>query len=192
MRELDIVLAAGRCAWRSWLRKNHRSSPGIWLVFAKARARARGGLSYEEAVEEALSFGWIDSLVKRRDETTYLQKFTPRKAGSAWSASNLARWKKVCAEKRVTAAGRAVGSPRGAEAAARERKRPICNDTVPGWLSRALRAHGEAWRAFSSLAPSHRRRWVYWITSAKREETRQRRLAEAIRLLRKGEALGLR
>ena len=91
MTDVPTLDIRRRAEWRAWLRENHASSPGVWLVFHKNHTGVES-IPYEDAVREALCFGWIDSLVKRLDEDRYLLKFTPRKPASKWSDSNRVRW----------------------------------------------------------------------------------------------------
>jgi len=177
---------ATRASWRAWLAAHHRNEAGVWVVYFKKRSERRG-VSYEESVEEALCFGWIDSLIRRIDDDRYARLFTPRKAGSQWSATNRRRWAKVVAEGRVTAAGRAR-APEPASSATRER----APESLSPDLERALRRDRKAWSHFERLAPSHRRRYVGWIMTAKKPETRKRRLGEAMERLARGETLGLK
>jgi uncharacterized protein YdeI (YjbR/CyaY-like superfamily) len=183
MKTLDV---RSRTAWRRWLAKHHSSATEVWLVFHK-RHTGVASVPYEDAVEEALCFGWVDSLIKRLDEDRYARKFTPRKADSRWSTSNRRRYAKLRAAGLVAAAGltrrptsRSGDAPR------------VSKTVVPAYIAKALKARQTAWKIFQSLAPSHRRRYIGWIDSAKQEQTRQRRLNEALRLLLDGQQLGLR
>jgi uncharacterized protein YdeI (YjbR/CyaY-like superfamily) len=171
--------------WRRWLAEHHDRESEIWLVFHK-RHTGRPSIAYEDAVDEALCHGWIDSLVKRLDDASYARKFTPRKADSRWSALNRERYARLQAAGRLKAAGleRAPSSRRSDP--------PPVPARVPGYIARALRRHGKAWAFFQSLAPSQRRLYVLWIDSARREETKARRLQQAIAKLAAGEKLGLK
>ena len=185
------LLVTTREAWRSWLAEHHASETEVWLVYHK-RASGKPRIPYEDAVEEALCFGWIDSLVRRLDEDRFAQKFTPRAAKSRWSDLNRARFAKVVSEGRMTPAGLAKSPPpptSGNRARERPRPRPI---EVPDYLVRALKRHRLARINFERLAPSHRRMYVLWVDTAKREDTRQRRLAEALALLARNQKLGLK
>jgi len=175
-----------RAAWRAWLRKHHREAAEIWLVFHKQHT-GKPSVDYEAAVEEALCFGWIDSLVRRLDDDRFARKFTPRTAESRWSASNLRRYASVEARGLLTAAGRAR-PPTGRIAVAPPRREWV----LPAYLKRALKANPRAWRHFEQLAPSYRRKYVGWVDSAKRAETKARRLREAVQRLARGEKLGLK
>ncbi|MGE0160686.1 MAG: YdeI family protein [Gemmatimonadales bacterium] len=177
-----------RRAWRTWLERHHGSSAGVWLVFHKQHTGV-ASVPYDDAVREALCFGWIDSLVRRLDDDRYARKFTPRKPGSAWSASNLERWAELDAAGALAPAGRAA-SPKGAPRATPPP--PTDVPELPGYIADALRRNRKAWAFFQGLPPGERRRFVGWIHVAKKAETKERRIREAVRLLAKGERLGLR
>jgi len=176
-----------RESWRAWLEKNHERSDEVWLVFFKKHTD-RPNISYDAAVEEALCFGWIDSLIKRLDEDRYARKFTPRTNTTKWSESNLARFEKLEASGRMTAAGRAVRDP-SVTPVVPPSKRPL---EIPAYFREALDGNEQARAFFDALAPSYQRHFVGWVDSAKREETRQRRLAEALTLLENHQKLGLK
>jgi uncharacterized protein YdeI (YjbR/CyaY-like superfamily) len=167
-----------RKAWRAWLARNHATAKEIWLVCPKAHT-GKPRVAYGEAVEEALCFGWIDTTAKRLDEDHYAQKFTPRTNIRNWSALNLERFRRLVAGGLMTAAGRAK-LPAGVKAPP---ERIQSGDPVPRFIATALAARPAARRSFLALAPGYRRDYLRWITEAKRPETRQRRLAEAIRRL---------
>ena len=143
-------------------------------------------VDYEAAVEEALCVGWVDSLVRRLDDDRFVRKFSPRKPGSAWSTSNRRRYAKVRAAGLLAPAGeahkpgrRSGDAPRPPPETARE-------------VEAMLRVNRKAWERFGRLAPSQRRAYVGWIASARREDARQRRVREAIRLLAAGRTLGVK
>lgn len=100
-----VLSVTDRSEWRTWLRKHCKREKEIWLIFYKKRS-GRATISYEDAVEEALCFGWIDNLMKGIDETRYAQRFSPRRKGSVWSASNIKRLQRLAKQKKLTAAGR--------------------------------------------------------------------------------------
>ncbi len=183
-----------RPAWRAWLAANHDRETEIWLVYAK-RHTGQPRVEYADAVEEALCFGWIDSIVRTIDADHYAQKFTPRKAKSKWSALNRERFARMVREGKMTAAGLAKAPPEEAGAAVPQSPQPPAGegeDAVPPYIEEALRANGAAWTNFSRFAPSYRRLYVRWIEDAKREETRRKRLAEAVSLLERNQKLGLK
>jgi uncharacterized protein YdeI (YjbR/CyaY-like superfamily) len=182
--------ARTRERWRAWLEKHHASESEVWLIFHKKHT-GKPSVAYGDALDEALCYGWIDSLVKRIDEDRYAQKFTPRKADSNWSTANLKRYAALKAANRLAAAG-LERSPKG---------RPIVDGPPPASLpspgarrnaEQALKKDALAWRSFQALAPSHQRRYISWIALAKREETREKRVREAIAMLRDGKPLGLK
>ena len=179
-----------REAWRAWLSAHHATASEVWLRYAK-RHTGEPRVEYAAAVEEALCFGWIDGLVRTVDQFYYAQRFTPRRPGSKWSALNRARFARLLQEGRVTKAGLAQAPP--VEPVEREMgDRAPRSAAVPAEFRRALRANPAAWRAFEGLAPSYRRLYVKWITAAKRETTRARRIGEAVGLLAAGQKLGLK
>jgi len=151
------------------------------------RHTAKRSVDYEGAVEEALCFGWIDSLVRRLDDDRYARKFTPRTAQSRWSASNRRRYAAVEARGLLTEAGRARPPSARSTVAPPHREWPMRK-----YIEQALKADTRAWRRFRALTPSQQRKYVGWIDSAQRVETKQRRLSEAVRLLAHGEKLGLK
>ena len=174
-----------RADWRRWLAKHHASSPGIWLLRQKKHTGVEA-MTYEELVREALCFGWIDSLVKRVDEYRYAIKVTPRKPTSKWSEINRKRWKQLEADGLLSAPGLAA-APTGKSYAPRPQI-----PALPAYIAKALKRNVRAWRHFQALAPTHRRDFVVWIHTAKRPETRERRIRESIALLSVGKKLGLK
>ncbi|MDQ6677358.1 MAG: YdeI/OmpD-associated family protein [Acidobacteriota bacterium] len=178
--------ARSRQEWRNWLQEHHDSEPGIWLVFHKQHT-AEASISYDAAVEEALCFGWIDSIVMRLDDDRYARKFTPRKPDSRWSTTNRLRYADLKSRRLLAAPGleRAPTSRSG------DAPRPSAS-AIPPYIEKQLRANALAWEYFERLAPSCRRQYVGWIDSAKREETKEKRLREAIGLLAAGKKLGLK
>jgi uncharacterized protein YdeI (YjbR/CyaY-like superfamily) len=176
-----------RAEWRSWLRGHHDSVAEIWLVFRKRHA-GNEGIPYEDAIEEALCFGWVDSLVRRLDEDRYARKFTPRRPDSRWSKTNLRRYADLEARGVLEHAGR-ERAPTGKVAVA---PAPWEGPRLPKYIEKALRGNPAAWATFEGLAPSYRRDYVGWIDSAKRDETKERRLREAIESLAASRKLGLK
>jgi uncharacterized protein YdeI (YjbR/CyaY-like superfamily) len=171
--------------------ENHDRQRGTWLVFHR-KSTGRPALEYEESVEEALCFGWIDSLIKRIDDDSYCRKFTPREDGSGWSKANKKRVEKIVREGRMTAFGLAK-----VEAAKRSGRwetnpRPVVSLDVPKDLSGALARNRTAKAFFERLAPTYQKHFIGWIVTAKRPETRVKRLKESLALLEKREKLGLK
>ena len=186
---LKTFRATDRESWRAWLARNHASEREVWVVFPKKHTREQC-MSYEESVEEALCHGWIDSIIKRIDETRYARKFTPRTDNQNWSELNKRRVAKLIQEGRMTEIGLAKVSYPNAEVQPRRTKPKAL--PVPAFMERGLCKKKPAWENFKHLAPSHKRNYVLWISTAKREETRAKRLQEAIRLLMRNEKLGLK
>ena len=182
--ELEMHIRS-RQHWRTWLTKHHRSSPGVWLVRYKTHA-AVTSIPYEDMVREALCFGWIDSLIKRLDDDRYAIKVTPRQPTSKWSDINRKRWAELKAAGLLTPAGLAAAPTDNSYA-----PRPVIPE-LPVYIARALKANFKAWEFFRELAPTYRRDFVVWIHTAKRPETRERRIRESIRLLAAGKKLGLK
>lgn len=175
-----------RQAWREWLAEHHDSVAEIWLVFHK-RHTGVPCLEYEEAVEEALCFGWVDSLVKRLDHDRYTRKFTPRKPDSRWSSINRRRY----ADLKSRGLLAKPGLERPPTSRSGDAPRPAAS-RLPAYIEERLKRNARAWQFFQQLAPSYRRAYIAWIDSAKREETRRKRLDEAVRLLAAGRKLGMK
>jgi uncharacterized protein YdeI (YjbR/CyaY-like superfamily) len=188
---MTLLHPTTRADWRAWLAANHDRETEIWLVYNK-RHTGEPRVEYDDAVEEALCFGWIDSIVRTIDENRYAQKFTPRKVKSKWSASNRERFARMVREGKMTPAGMAKAPPPEEDGDAAKAPAQRVGDSVPGYIEEAFRDNGAAWTNFSNLAPSYRRLYVGWIEDAKREETRRKRLAEAVGLLEQGKKLGLK
>ncbi len=176
--------------WRMWLAENHATAQEIWLIFYKKHTR-EPGLSYEEAVEEALCFGWIDGILKRIDDRKHTIRFSPRRKNSIWSQQNKKRVRKLIEEGRMTEAG--LAKVREAKANGQWDKAALRENAtqVPPELTAALAQNKKARQNFATLAPSYRKQFIYWVASAKREETRQKRIAETVRRLATGKRPGM-
>jgi len=178
-------------AWRAWLEKHHTTEQALWLVlYKKHTGKAR--LVYEEAVREALCFGWIDGIRKRIDDETHMIRFTPRRPNSMWSPSNKKRVAQLIADGRMTEAGLAQvrEAKRNGQWDKADVPRPVPD--VPAELVEALARNKTAQRHFDALAPSHRKQYIGWIAGAKREVTRAKRAAEAVQRLAGNEKLGMK
>ena len=191
MRIGKTLSARTREEWRHWFEEHHDTADEIWLINPK-RSSGKARLPYNDAVEEALCFGWIDSIVKSMDDEKFAQKFTPRRDCAKWSALNKRRLRKLIREGRMTEAGLAKIdlAMLGKEAHAKQSKGDL--DAIPRFMKEALMANAKAWENFRNLAPSYRRHYVGWIMHAKKEETRERRLREAVSLLEQNKKLGLK
>lgn len=187
----EELCAADRGKWRAWLTENHSTKNEVWLLFCKQHT-GKPSVSYDDALDEALCFGWIDSIVKRLDDERYMRKFTPRKRGSVWSEVNKRRVERLIHEGRMEEAGmtRVMEAKKSGEWSKRRAREKQLK--VPTFFGKALTANKKALEHFNALAPSYRRNMVGWVSSAKKEETRKKRLAEVIRVLERGEKLGLK
>ena len=189
---MTTVFIQTRAAWRRWLAANHDRTPaGIWLGFKKGEA-AKAWLTYDEAVEEALCFGWIDSIIKRVDDETYVRKFTPRKADSLWSRLNKERIARLIAAGRMTPHGLALVEAARRSGTWDRDPRAGLSFEAPAEFTAALAQKAKAQAFFDQLSPTCRRHFLGWIASAKRPETRARRINEAISLLAAGRKLGMK
>jgi uncharacterized protein YdeI (YjbR/CyaY-like superfamily) len=187
--ELHELILADAAAWRTWLAEHCGSSPGVWLMLAKKGTVQPTSLSYEQALEEALCHGWIDGQVQRRDEATYRQRFTPRRARSPWSARNVEIVTDLVATGRMHPAGvaeveRAKTDGRWDAAYAG----PACID-VPADLAAALTAEPRAQAMFDILTSRNRYAVLYRISNAKRLDTRARRIDQFVEMLACGETV---
>ncbi len=172
--EAPHVHADDRATWHAWLEANHASARGVWLVTWRRRT-GRPTLSYEDAIEEALCFGWVDSTSGHLDDDRGKLYFAPRKPRSVWAASNKARAEKLIREGRRAPAGlaaieraRANGSWSLLESSDRLE--------VPDDLAAALEAHPPAGASFAAFPPSARKMMLGWLATARRPETRARRI----------------
>jgi uncharacterized protein YdeI (YjbR/CyaY-like superfamily) len=190
MKRQNTYRAKDRESWRAWLAENHASQKEVWVVFPKKHSGERC-MSYEDSVEEALCFGWIDSIIKRIDDSTFARKFTPRTNNENWSEVNKERVAKCIREGRMTEVGLAKINYSNAKP---PRPRPSFPKVVPvpAFMAKALKANPPAWANFNALAPSYQRIYTVWISLAKREETREKRLKEAVALLAQNKKLGLK
>jgi uncharacterized protein YdeI (YjbR/CyaY-like superfamily) len=184
LEQLERFHPPDRAAWRGWLAANHATAAGVWLVtFKKATGRPR--VEYAEAVEEALCFGWVDSLARRIDDERSRLLFTPRKRGSGWSRPNKERVERLLAAGLMTPAGLVV-----VEAARADGSWSALDDVEnlvePGDLRAALDADPEARRNWDGFPRSARRGILEWISTAKRAETRAKRVEETARLAAQG------
>jgi len=187
-----MLHAKSRAEWRKWLDKNSATQGEIWLVFFKKQT-GKSQVTYDEAVEEALYFGWIDSIIQNIDSEKYARKFTPRKKSSKWSALNKRRVAQMIREGKMTSPGLAALNFADAEDDYGRTAERAQRDLIPPpFLERLLKQNRKVWDNFQSLAPSYRRNYIRWISAAKTEETRDRRVKEAITLLAKNEKLGMK
>ena len=186
IKGIETLDMRSRQGWREWLEGHHDAVSEIWLVFHKRHTGVES-IPYGEAVEEALCFGWVDSLIRRLDDDRYARKFTPRKPDSRWSTANRRRYADLAARGLLAEPGlKRRPTDRSGDA-----PKPAAGGT-PSYITEALKESAPAWAHFERLPPSHRRRYVGWIDSAKRQETKERRLRQAIQMLNEGKRLGLK
>jgi uncharacterized protein YdeI (YjbR/CyaY-like superfamily) len=178
LADLPLVEVAGRAEWRAWLERNHFTSPGVWLAVGK-KGNERTALTYEDAVEEALCFGWIESVVNRLDADRFKQLLTPRKRGSAWARTNKERVERLAARGLMTGAGLAA-----VEAAKADGSWQALDDVedlvVPDDPAAALAADSAAAKGFDSFTSSVRKMILYRISEAKRPHARARRIEQTV------------
>ncbi len=179
-----------RKEWRAWLTKNHARANGLWLVFYKKNSGKKSVL-YEEAVEEALCFGWIDGRIKRIDDEKYALRFSPRRRGSIWSESNKRRVARMIEKGCMTEIGLAKVEEAKRNDEWDKATRRENTATIPRELKQALEANVHAQRSFDSLPPSQKRLFIYWVTEAKKDETRLRRIRAAVRMLEENKRIGI-
>jgi len=180
LKSLDVP---GASDWRKWLLKHGSTEKGVWLVFHK-KDSGLPTISYDVALDEALAFGWIDSIIKKIDDRSYARKFTPRQPWSTWSKSNINRVDRLKKEGRMTKRGLEAFAKRTGEISLLEKFNQE-EVAIPEDLQDALRRNKEAQANFEHFAPSHRKRYLIWISAAKRPETRKRRIEEAVILISK-------
>ncbi|MHC4203616.1 MAG: YdeI/OmpD-associated family protein [Planctomycetota bacterium] len=188
MEQLYVIK---RDEWRKWLYKNHATKTGIWLVFYK-KETSKPTIEYEAAVEEALCFGWIDSIIKKIDAVRYARKFTPRSDKSRWSQLNKKRADKMIKQGQMTDVGLAKIKTAKKTGLWAKDPRPQISLEIPPEFAKALARNKKAKQCFEKLAPSYRKFYIGWIVTAKRPETKKRRISESISLLEKGQKLGLK
>jgi uncharacterized protein YdeI (YjbR/CyaY-like superfamily) len=182
-KDLPLVQPKSRAAWRAWLEKNHASSSGIWLVYAKKHTGIPS-LSYADAVEEALCFGWIDSLVHPVDDSLYKQVFTPRKPASAWSPLNKTRVEKLIAAGQVTPAGMKMielARTTGLWDAHAETEAL----TMPQELKKALNGNANAKKNWPTYTVSQQKAFLRMLHDAKTPDTRAKRIARILDIVSK-------
>lgn len=189
---MKTIEVKDRAEWRTWLSEHHNKETEIWLVYYK-KGTGVASVDYGASVEEALCYGWVDSLIKRIDEKKYARKFTPRKDDSRWSPSNIERVKKLIKEGLMTEVGL-----QKVEAAKQSGKwdDPVQSSELSFEMqpefAQALKKNKRAKETFDNLALTYQKQYLGWIEVAKRPETRQKRIEESIRLLEKGKELGLK
>jgi uncharacterized protein YdeI (YjbR/CyaY-like superfamily) len=199
MNPPNSIYIKNRHVWRKWLQEFHLQADSIWLIYYKKHT-GKPRIPYDDAVEEAICFGWIDTTIKRIDDERFMQKFTPRKKKSNWSEHNIRRAEKMIHEDKMTKSGMAKyrqwlneqlqEAESGSHLTKSERKRLMIE--ISPVFKKMLGTNYLANENFHKLAPSHKKQYLEWINSAKREETRLKRMKEAVYLLESGKKLGMK
>jgi len=171
---MKTLYLADRSEWRAWLEKNANTSVGVWLLYYKKNS-GKPRVAYNDAVEEALCFGWIDSKIKKVDEASFAQWFTPRKPNSQWAPSNIKRVKNLINLGKMTQAGL------DAFQFHLSRKTQSLPTELPRDLQKKFKNEASAWTNFGQFPPSYRRMAIAWVASAKKEETQLKRLSQLIK-----------
>jgi uncharacterized protein YdeI (YjbR/CyaY-like superfamily) len=178
-----------REAWRNWLIVNHDSVKELWVIYLKKHT-GKQSIIYREALEEAICFGWIDGIIKRIDEERYMQRFTPRREKSNWSPTNIKLALKLSSEGKMHESGLHFRDYWVDDLGTK----PLLttDPLVPVEFETALENSPLATNCFRNLTPSHKKNYLLWIMAAKRQDTREKRITEAIALLENGKKLGLK
>lgn len=185
---MELTFFDSPADFRAWLKSHHAKSTEL-LVGFYSKGSDLGGVTYAEALDEALCFGWIDGVRRNVDEVSYSIRFTPRKPGSIWSLINVKHVERLLAKKRMTATGIKVFEARQAHKIgiySFEQKKHALEPAQ----EKQFRANKKAWTFWEAQPPGYKRVSTHWVTSAKREETRARRLAQLIADSAAGRRLG--
>jgi len=187
--ELPEMMFSDASAWREWLAKHHAKARGVWLVLSRKGTTTPTRLTYDEALEEALSHGWIDGLTQGRDDATYRMRFTPRRKRSAWSKRNTVIAERLMDEGRMHAAGIAEIERAKSDGRWQAAYHGSAAIEVPDDLAAALNAEPAAKAMFAILSAQNRYAVLYRIQAAKRPETRARRIERFVAMLARGETV---
>jgi uncharacterized protein YdeI (YjbR/CyaY-like superfamily) len=185
--ELPTLTVADVAAWRAWLREHHGDVAGVWLTLAKKGADAPTSLTYAEALEEALCHGWIDGQLRGGDASSYRQRFTPRTRRSGWSKRNVESAERLMAEGRMHASGLAAVESAKADGRWDAAYAGQASIEVPADLAAALDANPAARTMFQNLNGRNRYAVLYRVETAKRADTRARRIEQFVDMLARGE-----
>jgi len=180
----EPVFFEDRAKWRRWLQRNHDKSTEIWILTYKKHT-GKTCVSYEDALEEALCYGWIDSRMRRIDDERHTWRFAPRKPNSIWSLSNRKRTERLIGEGRMADSGMAKVDAAKRSGEWDKAYAPSKPPRMPMDLRNALMKDDLAWKNFQAFAKSYRTTYIYWVSAAKREETRRKRIREVVRRARR-------
>jgi uncharacterized protein YdeI (YjbR/CyaY-like superfamily) len=187
--DLPELILDDAAAWGAWLADRHAMSAGVWLVLVKRGGSPSTRLTYQEALEEALCYGWIDGQVRRRDEGTYRQRFTPRRQRSVWSKRNVELAERLIGEGRMQPAGRVAVDQARSDGRWQAAYAGSATIEVPDDLAAALAAEPKASEMFALLSGQNRYAILYRLETAKKPETRARRLTKFVAMLARGETI---
>jgi uncharacterized protein YdeI (YjbR/CyaY-like superfamily) len=191
LHPMDLNYSKTSAEWQEWLQNNYSQSNEVWLVFHKKES-GLPSMDYEDAVNEALCFGWIDSIIKKIDEQHYARKFTPRNENSKWSASNKVRIENLINSGLMTKIGLAKIEAAKKNGQWEKTYQPISQIEMPPEFEDALGKNEQAKEFYDQLKPTFQKQFILWIITAKRPETKDKRIKESIELLENGQQLGLR
>ena len=180
----EPVFFKNRAEWRNWLKRNHDKASEIWILAFKKHT-GKQYLDYQDALEEALCYGWIDSRMRRIDDEKHMWRFAPRKPNSIWSLSNRRRVERLMEEGRMTAHGMATVEAGRRSGKWDEAIAPSKPPRIPKELKDALVKDRLAWKNFQAFARSYRTTYIYWVLTAKRDETRKKRIRMVVERARK-------
>ncbi|MBN1232558.1 MAG: YdeI/OmpD-associated family protein [Candidatus Coatesbacteria bacterium] len=189
MRILDCIHVSDRNEWENWLAGNSDNKKEIWLIFYK-KSSLKTSISYSDALDVALCYGWIDSIIKRLDDEKYLRKFTVRKNRSKWSVANIKRVKKLISEGRMREEGMKVFDKKLLNIDLKESPKKTMPEEPPD-LMEVLSSNEKALKFYLKLTPSNKRNYINWINDAKKEETRKRRIKKFFSMLKRNEKPGM-
>jgi uncharacterized protein YdeI (YjbR/CyaY-like superfamily) len=187
--DLPELIVEDASAWGAWLARRHATSDGVWLGLAKRGGDPRTRLTYQEALEEALCYGWIDGQVRRHDADSYRQRFTPRRKRSAWSKRNVELAQRLTGAGRMQPAGQAAIDQARSDGRWDAAYAGSATIEVPDDLAAALAAKPQAAAMFALLTSQNRYAILYRLATAKRAETRARRLTQFVEMLARGETI---
>ncbi len=183
---LPILLFPTPSDWSGWLEKNHETSPGIWMKFAKKNSGIIS-ITYDQALDIALCFGWIDSMVNTYDEKTYVQKFTPRRAKSMWSKTNVEHVKRLLEEGKMHPAGLKEMERAQSDGRWQAAYDSPAASTPPDDFMQELKKSPKSLAFFETLNKTNRYAILWRLQTAKKAETRNKRMKEILEMLEKGE-----
>lgn len=189
-RSLKSPRSLTRDRWRSWLEKNHSKEREAWLIFYKKHA-SKGKMSYLQALDVALCYGWIDGRLRRIDDDKHMIRFSPRREASVWSDHNMRRVRKLIAEGKMTMAGLAKIDSKTLNRTTSDDGKRRRRFRISTEMKKRLMIDGKAWKNYCNLAPSAKEQYAYWLSSAKKVETKEKRLKKAVALLKRNKKLGM-